>query len=313
MGAESLSGAGGRVTVGFVGLGLMGDPMARNLLRAGTPLVVWNRTPARAAALRAAGASVAPDPAALFRVADVVILMLADGAAIDVVLGRGSERFAATVAGRTVVHMGTTPPAYSAGLRDDVHAVGGRYVEAPVSGSAVPARAGELIAMLAGDDDAVEAVTPLLTPMCRRTVRCGAVPNATVMKLAVNVFLVTMVAGLAEAAQFAQCHGLDSDSFRAVLDAGPMASDVSRVKLAKMLDAEFSPQAALADVLKNCQLVATAAADAALVSPVLAASHDLYAESVALGHGGLDMAAVLSTLRARTEAARVPGAASATP
>src|SRR5690349_8755407 len=112
----------------------MGQPMALNLARAGTPLVVWNRTPSRAEPLRAAGATVAPGPAEVFAASDVVLLMLADEPATDEVLGRGTQAFSTRVAGRVIVHMGTTAPGYSRALADEVAAAGGRYVEAPVSG-----------------------------------------------------------------------------------------------------------------------------------------------------------------------------------
>ena len=98
--------------------------------------------------------------AEVFERAPVVLAMLANGAAIDATLGRGTAGFAPLVAGRTLVHMGTTAPAYSRGLEADVRAAGGRYVEAPVSGSRGPAQAGELVAMLAGSPDAVAARPP---------------------------------------------------------------------------------------------------------------------------------------------------------
>jgi 3-hydroxyisobutyrate dehydrogenase len=199
--------------------------------------------------------------------------------------------------------MGTTAPAYSRGLEADVLAAGGRYVEAPVSGSRGPAQAGELIAMLAGAHDAVAAVRPLLAPMCRQTVECGPVPSALTMKLAVNLYLITTVTGLAEAAHFAAVHGLDMDTFRAVLDAGPMASTVSRGKLAKLLAGDLSPQAAAADVLVNNELVAAAARTAGMASPALDVSHALFAETVAQGRGGEDMIAVIRALEARTGSA----------
>ena len=296
------------MTVGFLGLGLMGEPMAANLLRAGTKLVVWNRTVAKTEPSRSAGAAVAGSVAEVFERAPVVLAMLANGAAIDATLGRGTPAFASLVAGRTLVHMGTTAPAYSRGLEADVRAAGGRYVEAPVSGSRGPAQAGELVAMLAGSRDAVAAVRPLLAPMCRQTVECGPVPSALTMKLAVNLYLITTVTGLAEAAHFAAVHGLDMDTFRAVLDAGPMASTVSRGKLAKLLAGDLSPQAAAADVLMNNELVAAAARAAGMASPTLDVSHALFGEAVAQGHGGEDMIAVIRALEARTLDAR-PAAA----
>ncbi|GAA3052748.1 NAD(P)-dependent oxidoreductase [Streptomyces glomeratus] len=287
--------------IGFIGLGVMGQPMALRLARSGTPLVVWNRTPARAEPLRAAGAAVAADPAGVFARAEVVILMLADDLAIDSTLGRGTPDFAARVAGRVVVHMGTTSPGYSRDLEADVRAAGGRYVEAPVSGSRVPAENGRLVAMLAGDEASVDAVRPLLAPMCSETFVCGAAPNALVMKLSVNLFLITLVTGLSEAYHFADRHGLDRRLFLDVLDAGPMASGVSRMKAPKLLARDFAVQAAAHDVLKNNRLVAEAARKAGLASPLLDVCHALFEETVTLGYGGEDMVAVLRAIEARTE------------
>ncbi|MFI7499218.1 NAD(P)-dependent oxidoreductase [Streptomyces sp. NPDC049687] len=286
--------------VGFVGLGVMGRPMALNLVRAGTPLVVWNRTPGRCDPLRAAGAEVAASPAEVFGRAGTVILMPADEAATDAVLGRGTPDFTARVAGRTVVHMGTIAPEYSGGLQDDVRAAGGRYVEAPVSGSRIPAEQGRLVSMLAGDEDAVAAVRPLLAPVSHETFDCGPVPGALLMKFAVNLFLITLVTGLTEAFHFADRLALDRALLRDVLDAGPMASSVSRMKAPKLLSRDFAVQAGAADVLKNNRLISEAARKAGVASPLLDVCHALYDETVAQGHGGEDMVAVLRALEART-------------
>jgi 3-hydroxyisobutyrate dehydrogenase len=229
--------------VGFIGLGVMGQPMARNLARAGTPLIVWNRSPGRSEPVRAAGACVAADPAEVFRQARVVLLMLADDAAVDAVLGRGTPAFAANVARHIIVHMGTTAPDYSRDLEADIAAAGGSYVEAPVSGSRAPAEAGQLVAMLAGDPAAVAAVRPLLQPLCQRIFACRPVPTALLMKLSVNLYLTTMVACLAETVHFADRHGLDLTQLLDVLDAGPMASSVSRAKSRKLAAKDFTVQA----------------------------------------------------------------------
>jgi 3-hydroxyisobutyrate dehydrogenase len=291
-------------STGFIGLGVMGQPMALRLARAGTPLVVWNRTAARCDALREAGASVAATPAEVFQRARIVVLMLADDAAIDGVLGRGTRRFAEQVAGRTVVHMGTTAAGYSRALEADIHRAGGRYVEAPVSGSRGPAEEGRLVVMLAGQDAPVAEVRPLLAPLCHQSFACGAVPGALLMKLAVNIFLITQVTGLAEAFHFADRHDLDRNRFLDVLDAGPLASAVSRTKAAKLLTGDFSVQAAILDVLKNNCLIAEQARSSSLASPLLDVCHALYGETAALGHGDADMAAVLYAIEARTEMAR---------
>lgn len=286
--------------VGFLGTGLMGEPMALRLLGSGTPLVVWNRTRAKTATLREAGAEVAADVATVFARAEIVLAMLADEAALDAVLARNTPRFASLVAGRTLVHMGTTASEYSRALASDIARAGGRYVEAPVSGSRVPARHGELVAMLAGDPGDVEAVRPLLAPMCRDTIFCGPVPSASAMKLAINLYLITAVTGLAEAMHFAREHGLDLRQFAGVLNAGQLASPVARVKSDKVLSADWSAQAAVADVLKNTDLIAAAARVSGTASPLLDVCRTLFQETVQLGHSGLDMVAVQHAIEART-------------
>lgn len=283
---------------GFIGLGNMGSAMALNLARAGVELVVWNRTPEKTAALTATGAHVvtAASAADVFSQASVVILMLAHSAAVDAVLARTTPAFAAMVRGRTVVHMGTAAPAYSAGLEADIVAAGGRYVEAPVSGSRAPAEQGRLAGMLAGDPGVLATVEPLLRPLCERTFHCGAVPGALHMKLAVNLFLITMVAGLAEATHFAQHNGLDLAVFRDILDAGPMASKVSSLKLAKLVEQDYVVQASIVDVLMNATLIFDAARAAGVASPLLDRARDLFARTDQLGHGKADMAAVILAL-----------------
>ena len=288
--------------IGFIGLGVMGQPMALNLARAGQSLVVWNRSAEKCALLRNAGATVAKTADEVFRRTRIVILMMVDSDATDAVLARSAPAFAGNVRDHIIVSMGTNSPEYSRLLEADIRAAGGNYVEAPVSGSRKPAETGQLVAMLAGEGEALAQVRPLLAPVCRETVVCGTVPSALLMKLSVNLYLITMVTGLAESFHFAERHGLDLRRFVEVLDAGPMASAVSKGKLQKLLEKDFEAQALITDVLKNSRLVAEAARNAAVASPLLDASHALYAETVHLGCGGQDMAAVLKAIEARDRA-----------
>lgn len=284
--------------IGFVGLGKMGEPMALNLLRGGVQLHAWNRTPEALARVAAAGASAAPDARTVLRANGLTILMLASEEVTDLVLERGKEAFAANVAGRLIVSMGTTSPVHSQALEADIKAAGGAYVEAPVSGSRKPAEEGSLVGMLAGDADAVERVRPLLAPICATSFDCGAVPGALRMKLAVNLYLITMVAGLVEATHFARRNRLDLGLFRSVLDAGPMASAVSRMKLAKLVEGDLQPQASIDDVLMNSRLVENAAQAAGAAAPLIAESRRLLERAHELGLGKLDMVGTLRALEA---------------
>ncbi len=288
--------------VGFVGLGVMGQPMALNLARAGTKLVVWNRSLAAVEPLREAGATVAASVEDLFERARIVILMLVNEMVLDEVLRRGTPDFARLVSGHVVVSMGSNPPDYSRGLAADILAAGGRYVEAPVSGSRKPAETAQLVALLGGDAETVAEVRPLLAPMCRETILCGPIGNALLMKLTVNLYLCTMLAGLAEAAHFAENNGLDLKTLQAAIDSGPMASDLTRVKIPKLIAQDFSVQAATADAFNSTKLIAEAARAANMASPVLDLCRTLYGESVELGNGRLDMVSVIKAIEARTAA-----------
>jgi 3-hydroxyisobutyrate dehydrogenase len=278
----------------------MGQPMARNLARAGVEVVVWNRTATRVAPVVAAGATAAETPAEVFTAAETVLVMLYDEAAIDQVLARGTPDFAAMVAGRTVVVMGTNAPAYSSALQRDLVAAGAGYVEAPVSGSRGPAETGELVAMLAGaDPDLLERVRRLVDPMVRHAVICGPVPAALTTKIAVNAYMITMVTGLVEAVHLADRSGLDRAVLAEVLLGGPLASPLLRGKLDKLLADDFSVQAAIADVAKNTGLIAAAARSVGAATPLAATCDELFGETLALGHGSTDLIAVLRALESR--------------
>jgi 3-hydroxyisobutyrate dehydrogenase len=282
-------------SIGFIGLGLMGSAIASRLLTA-HPLTVWNRTAAAAAPLAEAGASVASSPAEVFATCRAVFLMVTDEHAIDDILFSVGDGVRDT----TLVQMSTVPPEYSAALAARMAEAGGRYVEAPVSGSRQPALDGRLIGMLAGGDAVLDEVEPLLRPVCAMVARCGQPPQAMQMKLAVNTFLITLVTGLAEAFHFAETHGLDVPLLEDILGAGPMASFVSRAKAAALVSGDFAPQAAIPDVLKNAQLVVDSAHAHRTDATLMDACAELYAEAFVLGHNGEDMAAVIAAYRART-------------
>jgi 3-hydroxyisobutyrate dehydrogenase len=279
--------------LGFIGIGHMGQPMAANLLRAAIPLTVWNRSAGKYDELAGLGADLAPSLDILFARCSTVMLMLIDSAAIDAVLGRGTPAFALRVADRIIVSLGTTSPVYSQALAQDIRDAGGRYVEAPVSGSRGPAERGELVGMLAGDRDAIDHVLPLLRPMCARVFDCGTVPGALRMKLAANHYLIGTVAVLAETMHAATRSGIDLALLRDVLDAGPMASTVSRTKLDKLVRNDFSPQAAIRDVATIAELVLAECERGGDDTPLIRECAALFRKAAQTGYGEADMAAVV--------------------
>jgi 3-hydroxyisobutyrate dehydrogenase len=289
------------MATGFLGLGVMGGPMAMNLCRHGHELVVWTRTIAKAEPLRTAGAAVAPHAAEVFaRVGDggAVIIMLFDEAATDATLCRGTPAFDDMIRGRTIINMSSVAPEYSRALARDVEAAGGRFVESPVSGSRIPAEGGQLLAMTAGDAQVCEDVRALLQPMCREIVYCGAVGNGMLMKLAINIFMLTSAAGLAEAFHFASRCGLPLEQFQALADASQMSSQLSRIKLAKLRTNDFARQGAVLDGVNNTRLITDEAARVGASVSLITEVRRLFDAALSLGHGSDDMIAVIRAIEA---------------
>ncbi|HWQ08467.1 MAG TPA: NAD-binding protein, partial [Holophaga sp.] len=192
--------------------------------------------------------------------------------------------------------------AYAKNLEAAILAEGGRYVEALVSGSRVPAERGQLVAMVAGLPEDVAQVVPLLAPMCRQAIPCGPVPGGTLMKFATLIVNVATITALAEAVQFARRQGLDLERFSEALLQGPLASDVARVKAPKLTRQDFAPQAAIRNAIESHRLVVEAAREARIPTPVEDACLDLYRRALVQGLGDEDMVAVVKVYEAMNRA-----------
>ncbi|KAM3442399.1 hypothetical protein MY4824_000993 [Beauveria thailandica] len=285
--------------VGFMGLGFMGTPMALNLAKK-FPLTVWNRSAAKYEPFRSTSATIADSPAAVLRRSDVVFTMLFNEAAYRAVLNQ--DGFTDALRGKTIINTSSVSVAFSQSLDEQVRRAGGRFLEMPVSGSRVPAEQGQLVGMLAGDGDEARRVAPLLEPITKAAVYCGsAIGSGLRTKFATNLFLITMTAGLAEAMNLARAQGIDVAAFGRVLDAGPMASAYSRLKVAKMMAEDWSPQAAVADCYNLTELVQEAAGEAGAQTPLMTVCNALYKEAVERGFGGDDMIAIHKVMTPRTK------------
>jgi 3-hydroxyisobutyrate dehydrogenase len=284
-------------TVGLAGLGTMGLPIARRLLGAGIDLGVWNRSPGPAAALANEGARVAESFETLLRDHDVVLLMLFNEAAADAVLRREGEALGVDVAGKLIVQMGTTALDHSQALRCAITANGGRYVEAPISGSRIPAERGELVAMMAGDAADKAQIGPLFERFTRTVVDCGEVPQALAMKFASNFLLGPLMVGLVDATAFARRAGLDMDLFAEVLLNGQMASPIVSAKLTKLLAEDYSPHAAVNNVIQVADATLEAGQALGLDRSLLRHCRERVIEAIDAGLGAEDMVALEKLLR----------------
>ena len=267
--------------------------MALNLVRR-FPLTVWNRTPSKYAALIEAGAVVGETPADVVRQSDAVFTMLFDEAAIQSIL---NDDFRQALRGKTIVNTSSVSVEFSQSFADLVHRAGGKFIEMPVSGSKVPAQQGRLVAMMAGDAAIAEEIRPLAETMASTAVHCGPIGFGLKTKYAVNLYLIAITAGLAEAANLAAAQGLNLEAFAQVLGAGPMASAYSKLKMTKLLEQDWSAQAAIKDCYNSTQLIKAAAEAANAEAPIANMCGKLYRQAMDTGLDEDDMIAVIKVLK----------------
>lgn len=288
--------------LGFVGLGIMGQPMALNLLRGGHELTVWNRTAAACGPLRAAGAAVAACPGDVAAVCDITFAMLADPeAALAVACGPDGIGEGLGV-GKGYVDMSTVDAATSARIAAVVVARGARFLEAPVSGSRQPAEQGTLIILAAGDETLYHDAAPAFDLMGKKRFHLGEVGRGAQMKLVVNLVMGAMMAAFCEGLTLARAAGLQPADLLEVLDAGALANPLYRGKGPRMLAGDFTAAFPLKHMGKDLRLARALAVETGACLPAAAAAEDWFARAVAAGDGELDFSALL-----RTVAVSVPG------
>lgn len=239
--------------VAFLGTGLMGLPMAQRLLAANIEVVAYNRTPEKLAPLQAAGAEVVTHPRYAIRDAECVILMLTNAAAIyHVLLSDTSWR---TLAGRTIIQMGTITPTQSQEIRDSVVGGGGEYMEAPVLGSIPEAKAGELKVMVGAKPEQYQRYLNLLKNFDPEPVLIGPVGTASALKLALNQLIASLTTSFALSLAFVQRQGVDVDLFMQVLRDSALYAPTFDKKLSRMLSADYShPNFPTKHLLKDTDL-----------------------------------------------------------
>jgi 3-hydroxyisobutyrate dehydrogenase len=277
----------------------MGEPMAKNLHKAGHCVTVFNRTASRCEGLRSLGVAVAQSEQQVILASEAIILMVPSHVEVDKALQRmANGTIAAPVKGKTIILMSTVAPTYSTRLGASLALAGARYVEAPVSGSQQPAEAGQLVVLAAAAEPChIDDVQPLFDAVGKKTVRCGVIPTAMRMKLANQLLLIAYFEAITEATHFAKGIGLDVAQFLEMAEAGPLANDVLRVKSSKMLVNDFSPQAPIRHVAKDIGLVCDEAEQRRLWVPVAEVNRTLFSEAMRRGLGQHDVVGVVNVLR----------------
>jgi glyoxylate/succinic semialdehyde reductase len=283
--------------VGFVGLGIMGEPMCRNVLSKGHDVTVYNRTRAKMDPLVAAGAKAAPSLAELVRGSEVVITMVADPAAVrDVVTAKGGI-LSALSSGQIHIDMSTVSPETSREIAALVRGKGADYLEAPVLGSRKPATDGTLTILTGGDEALSRRMEPLLLAMGSKVIHMGGTGMAAHMKLIINQIMGTVLCVFAEASLTGMAAGLAPERILAVLENSVVACPAIRMKGADMLgERVFTPNFPLKHAHKDMRLAVEAGEAAGIPTPVTKAACGLFGAARDKGVGDRDISAVLRAL-----------------
>ena len=286
------------MNVAFLGLGIMGSRMAANCLRAGHQLTVYNRDPAKAEALVAAGARRADHPAAAVADADVVLTMLADPAAVEAVAfgrdGDGRETgFAARLTSRQLwLDCSTVDPAFAKTLHARAAERGYRFADAPVAGTRGPAEAGELLFLVGADEADVADAAPLLDAMGKRTLYFGQPGDGAAMKMLVNGLLAQGMLAFAEAVHLGTALGLDRARVFDVLLATPVTAPFLAAIRGKTEGDDDAVNFPLRHMHKDLHLAAASAYGAGQPALSLNAAKEAFALARAAGLGDEDFTAV---------------------
>jgi 2-hydroxy-3-oxopropionate reductase len=284
--------------VGFIGLGVMGKPMARNLVKAGHRLVVHSRSRAPVEELAAAGATAATSPADVARQATIIITMLPDTSDVELVLTGPNGVLSALQPGAGVVDMSSIAPAATKRLAALVADRGGSMLDAPVSGGEIGAINASLSIMVGGDEAAFARVRPIFEAMgnAERIIHVGASGAGQVCKICNQIAIGGALAGVSEAFALARKAGVDASRVRQALLGGFAASRVLEVHGERMLTGNYKPGFRTKLYQKDLRLANEAAASNGVALPGTALVTQLVNALMASGRGDLDYAALGTVL-----------------
>ena len=283
-------------TIGFIGLGLMGKPMARNLKRAGADMVVHNRSQAPMEELAAEGMRVAATPAETAMRSGTVITMLTDTPALEKVIAGKSGILEAAGPDTLVIDMSTAKMLTTKDLAARIKKCGGAYVDAPVSGGTMGAKQGTMSIMAGGDESALARAMPILKVLGGKVTHVGGIGAGQVVKAANQVIVGLTICAVAEALVLAKHAGVDPAKVRKALGGGFADSKILEVHGQRMIEDSFLPGARSTVQRKDMDQALELAATLGIELPATSLSRDLYDNLIAMGHGDLDHAALIKAI-----------------
>jgi 3-hydroxyisobutyrate dehydrogenase-like beta-hydroxyacid dehydrogenase len=289
--------SGGTRKIGLIGLGLMGRPMGMNLLKAGHPLTVWNRTASQADELVAAGAVLAKNPREVAEASEVLLTIVSDPPALESVLwggeGKNHGALGGLKAGSIYVDSSTISPALVKKISVACQERGVRFLDAPVTGGDWGAREGNLVFMIGGDAATLKDVEPVLGVMGKKLFHLGPNGAGQTIKLAMNAILALEVGALAEAIGLVTKAGLAGERLLEVLQASMGRSGLLDLKAPLMLKGDFKPSFPLRLMHKDLGLALDLANQLGVALPTTAAVREVYNHVKGEAKEDLDYSAVV--------------------
>src|ERR687895_2430507 len=292
--------------LGFIGLGAMGTPMARNLLEAGHELAAWNRSPKRVAPRMEAGARRAESPADAASGCQATILMVTNAEAVQEVLFGDKGVVQRLSAGAAVINMGTIGAVATSRIAKTLGELGYRMLDAPVAGSTSVAAAGELNIMVGGDEQTFEEFEPVLAAMGKKISLMGEVSSGSRMKLINNLIMGANMAVLSEGLALGEAAGIPVEKQLEVILAGSAASGVAQRRGGNLISRSYEPQFKLSHEVKDLYYALELGRDLEDPLPITAVVSQIYNEGMRQ-HAEDDMSAVAGVYRQRVNARPTQG------
>lgn len=289
--------ADAKPTIGYLGMGIMGSAMANRLIDAGFPLTIWNRSRDKCAALEAKGAKVADSPAALVSSCDITFACTSDPASARAVVFGENGVLAGITEGTRYVDMSTVDEETSVEIGKAILEKGGRYLEAPVSGSKGPAIQGTLVILAGGDQKLSEEAQPCFDVMGKRTFFLGDVGAGARMKLVINMMMGINMVALSEGLAMGTKAGLSGSDILEVVKEGAIASPMYGLKGPKMLAGEYDPNFPLKHQQKDVRLAIGLGEKVGQPTPLAAAANEAFKAAAASGKGDDDFCAVFDAVK----------------
>ncbi len=282
--------------VGFLGLGTMGRPMASNLLKAGFPVTVWNRTSSRMKPLQDLGATGGCDPAQVASTSDVVITMVSTPKDVEELALGPDGAVHGLRRGSVLIDMSTVSPETSLKLAAEANKKSADFLDAPVVGSKGPATEGTLAILVGGSAAVLDRCRPVLAAMGKTIIHAGDHGKGSALKLATNLMLAHLAAGFSEGLLLVQRAGIDPQRYLDVLQASPFHTPWYASKGVGMIKRDFSTHFALKHMAKDVRLMNQLAASNNLSLPITQAIEALFAQSEAAGRAEQDYSAILDQI-----------------